>query len=349
MKAEIAIYRQDNCLNIVLLEDGQAVEWLCDADKTTIRRQDIILGKVTQVSAALASVFIDIGDSHDAILPLTEAPAKVKAGQQLIVQIRRLTADSKGHQATTRIRLAGPFAVYNPKGKSKPRSRLTAFDAAHQQAFFTADLQRLEQTWRQIDEQAVSGPVPRVLIPLGEPLHAALLRLITAETVKIRVEGEELFSRVYNLVQDLMPIYTPLLDLHVPRGGYGLAAVLGLGTLPDEVSRRKIWLKSGGFIVIDPTEAMTVIDVNSGKDTRGGENDALRLRTNCEAAAEIARQLRLRNTGGCIVIDFLNMASEEDQGKVVETMRQSLARDKAKSRIYGFTSMGLLEMTRSDR
>lgn len=349
MKAEIAIYRQNDCLNIVLLEDGQAVEWFFNNDETTIRCQDIILGKVTQVSAALASVFVDIGDSHDAILPLTDAPAKVKAGQPLIVQIRRLTGDSKGHQATTRIRLAGPFAVYNPKGKAKPHTRLAAFDAARQQALFAADLQRLEQAWQQINDQAASGPVPRILLPLGEPLHAALLRLISADTVKIRVEGNELFGQIDNLIQELMPVYTPLLHLHVPRDGYGLAAALGLGTLPDEVSRRKIWMKSGGFIVIDPTEAMTVIDVNSGKDMRGGENDTLRLRTNSEAVAEIARQLRLRNISGCIVIDFLNMASEADQVSILGKLREGLARDKAKCRIYGFTAMGLLEMTRSER
>jgi len=97
MKAEIAIYRQDDCLNIVLLEDGQAVEWFTSTDETTVRCQDIILGKITQVSAALASVFIDIGASHDAILPLSEAPPKVKAGQPLIVQIHRLTPENKGH------------------------------------------------------------------------------------------------------------------------------------------------------------------------------------------------------------------------------------------------------------
>lgn len=349
MKTEVAIYKQDDCLCCVLIEDGQAVEWLSDDGMKTFRRQDIILGKVTQVSQALASAFIDIGDNHDAILPLGKAPAAIKAGQPLIVQILRLTAESKGHQVTTRIRLPGAFAVYNPQGAPKRRTRLSAFEPARQQTLFAADLQNLEKTWQQISEDAQSGPTPRVLLPLGEPLRAALLSYVSAETVKIRIEGDELFSRVYSLVQELMPVYAPLLSLHVPRDGYGLSAVLGLGTLPEEIRRRKIWLKSGGYLVIDPTEALTVIDVNSGKDTRGGENDELRLRTNCEAAAEIARQIRLRNIIGSVVIDFLNMTGDAARAAVTDALGAALARDKAHCRIFGFTPMGLLEMSRTGR
>lgn len=347
MKTEVAIYPMGSGICCVLLEDGQAVEWLDSSDLTTYRRQDIYIGKVTQVSQALASVFIDIGDDHDAILPGREAPANVKAGQSIIVQIRRLTPDSKGHQVTTRIRLPGAFAVYNPQGAAKRRSRLAAFDPERQQTLFAADLERLEQTWRQACEDARRGRVPRLLLPLGEPLRAALLAFVGAETTRIRVEGDELLDRVYSLVREVMPPYLPLLSLHVPRDGYGLAAALSLSTLPDDVTRRKVWLKSGGYLVIDKTEAMSVIDINSGKDTRGDENDELRLRTNCEAAGEIARQIRLRNITGSIVIDFLNMASEESRAEVAKTLGSALARDKAHCRIYGFTAMGLLEMTRS--
>jgi len=145
----------------------------------------------------------------------------------------------------------------------------------------------------------------------------------------------------------LMPPYLPLMSLFVPSRGYGLAAVLGLTDLPDILIRRKVWLDSGGFLVIDRTEAMTVIDVNSGKDVRGRENQSLRQRTNQQAAAEIARQLRLRNLGGIIVIDFVDMEDDSLRAEILDTMQQAMSRDRARHRLVGFTKLGLLEMTRT--
>lgn len=331
----------------VLLEEGRPVELMVDTQLQMLHRQDILLGQVRQVVPALSCAFIDIGEPHDAMLPLSQAPLDIKAGQPLMVQIRRETDPGKGHQVTTRIQLPGPFAVFNAQGIPKRRSKLKAFNAQQQKEYYEHDLLRLQTIWQHLQQECQHGPVPRRLMALGEPMYTALISFASADLQHIRVEGDELFSQVYRQVHDLMPPYLPLLSLYVPKNGYGLAAVLGLTDLADNLLRHKIWLDSGGYLVIDRTEALTAIDVNSGKDVRGRENSALRKRTNLQAASEIVRQLRLRNLGGIIIIDFLDLKSDEDREELLAAFAAALEHDRGKCRLIGFTGLGLLEMTRT--
>ena len=327
--------------------NGQPAELLVDDRQRQLRRQDIVIGMIRQVTPALDSVFVDIGEAHDAMLPLSEAAAGVKAGQPVIVQIKREAASGKGHQVTSRIQLPGPYAVFQTQGSAKRRSKLRAFPPEQQTQLFLGDLERLEAIWRQIQQESRSGTVPRLLSAFGEPLYTALISFASASLRRIRVEGDDLFRQVYNQVRELMPAYLPLLSLYIPSRGYGLSAALGLGSLPDSLARRKIWLDGGGFLVIDRTEALTVIDVNSGKDVRGQESAGLRCRTNLQAAAEIGRQLRLRNIGGVIVIDFINLAAETDRQDVQDALKAAMLSDRARFRLVGFTGLGLFEMTRT--
>ena len=175
----------------------------------------------------------------------------------------------------------------------------------------------------------------------------ALSSFVSPSLRRIRVEGNDLFQDVYQEMKQLMPSFLPLLELYVPTSDYGLAAVLSLGDLPESLLRRKVWLENGGYIVIDRTEAMTIIDVNSGKDTRIKDTGGLRLRTNLLAAREIARQLRLRNLGGIVIIDFINLAGDEDKAAVQSALQEALEADRASSRLLGFTALGLFEMTRT--
>lgn len=347
METEIAIYRQAGAVCLVLLEDGKPAEVLADDPLKPLRRQDIVLGRVRQVVPALDCAFIDIGEPHDAMLPLAEAPDGIKAGQPLLAQIHRICSPAKGHQLTTRIQLPGPYAVFNTRSAPKRRSKLRAFPQEQQLEFYLRDIERLQAAWERLLQESASGTVPRRLLALGDQLYTALISYATAELKRIRVEGEDLFQQVYRQVAELMPACLPLLSLYVPSQGYGLAAVLGLGDLDAALQRRKVWLDGGGFLVIDRTEALTVIDVNSGKDVRGHTNMALRQRTNLQAAAEIARQLRLRNLGGIIIIDFLDLEGDEARAELQLALSESLARDRAKCRLVGFTGLGLFEMART--
>lgn len=346
MNSELVIYHDQTQLCCVLLEQGRPAD-LLRGNPNTPHRQDIYLGKVTRVTPALDCAFVDIGDSHDAMLNLSEAPADIKTGQPIVIQVRRVTDEGKGVQVTTRISLPGPYAVHNPAGRPKKRSRLNAFPDDAARSLFETDLARLTALWQETVEKSKSGAVPRCLLPLGEPLHAALISLIQPGLSRILIEGDALFARVYDLVKTLMPPSLPLLALHVPAAGYGLASALGLANLIESLGQRRVWLDNGGYLVIDRTEALTVIDVNSGKDVRGGENQDLRLRTNQQAAREIARQLRLRNIGGIIIVDFLNLPDEASQTELTSYLTGELANDRASVRIVGFTGLGLLEMTRT--
>ena len=351
--AEMAVYREGEAVYYVLLENGKPVEWMADIPGQTLHRLDIYLGQVRQVVPALKCAFIKLGNGHDAMLPLADAPAEIKPGNPVIVQICREAPAGKGPRVTTRIELPGSFAVFKTHGSSKRRSKLAVFPRDVQDQLFATEHASLEQTWLRLVAESASGPVPRQLLAFGAPMTMALNTYVSPTLRRIRIEGAELFDTLFRHMQQSMPGFLSLLELYVPTADYGLAAVLSLTHLSDILSKRKVWLDQGGFITIDRTEAMTVIDVNSGKDTRGKDtldgrdSSDLRLRTNLQAAREIASQLRLRNTGGIIIIDFINMADDAERNAVQTALGEALAADRASSRLLGFTALGLFEMTRT--
>jgi Ribonuclease G/E len=347
MNAELAIYSENGTENIVVLEDGRPVEWLRAGGEPRLHKLDIVLGLVRQVTPALRCAFVDIGDVHDAMLPLRDPRPAVKTGQPLLVQIRREAPPGKGHQVSQNIQLPGPYAVFASEGSAKRRSKLADFPESERETLFLTDLTRLRGVWQKVHQASATGPVPRLLLAAGDPLTVALTSLVSARIQQIRVEGDALFGQVYEKIAALMPEYLPKLAIYVPAQGYGLAAVLGLGQTAVQMAGRKVWLDNGGCITIDRTEALTAIDVNSGKDVRGEDSAGLRLRTNLLAAEAVARQIRLRNLGGIFVIDFLKMQDTAEQEAVQARLAELTARDRAYCRLVGFTGLGLFEMTRT--
>jgi Ribonuclease G/E len=349
MDTELAIYKKDGDMCIVLLEDGHPVEFIQDDQQSRLHRMDIFLGQIRQIVPALNCAFVDIGIGRDGMLTMDETGAFVKPGQRMIVQVKKLAPDgqaAKGHVVTGKIQLPGPFAVYIPQGSAKKRSKLESFEPAERQRLFERDLARLRQLWQKLEEDGETGPAPRLLLAAGDPLHVALISLISSRLTKIHIEGQELFNLVYDRMSQLMPSYLKFLTLHVSADDYGLAAVFSLTDLAERIKDRRVWLNNGGYLCIDRTEALTAIDVNSGKDTRGKDSGILRQRTNLLAAVEIARQLRLRNIGGIILIDFIHIADADDRLALLAAFQEAVSRDRARCRIAGFSNLGLLEMTR---
>lgn len=344
---ELAVYRRQEKLFCVLLEAGRPAEVVAALPGQTFFRQNLYLGKVRQVTPALNGAFIDIGDSHDALLPLGEAPLGIKAGQTLCVQLRKLTAPGKGHRVSTRYELPGPYAVWLSDGHPRRRSKLRELPPDEQERLYTQDLERLGRFWQSLEQEMGKGPVPRLLYPLGEPCYIALTSWAGPNLGRIRVAEPDLYEQIRQLLASLMPTALPLLHLQPAADLFGLADILGLADLDERLTRRKVWLDKGGFIVIDTTEALTVVDVNSGKDTSGHSGQELRLRTNLQAAAAVAAELRLRNTAGMVVIDFLRLLREEDKKQVDAALRRHLGRDRAKCKCLGFTAMGLYELVRT--
>ena len=347
---EMAVFREGETIYYVLLEDGKPAEWMAEQPGQPLHRLDIFLGQVRQVVPALNCAFVKIGDGHDAMLPLAEVPADIKPGSPVIIQIRREAPAGKGPMVTTRIQLPGAYAVFKTHSASKRRSKLSAFPREEQEHLFARDLASLEQTWHRLRDESCQGPIPRLLLACGAPLSIALNTYVSPTLRRIRVEGSALFATIYQQMQQNMPDFLALPELYVPTADYGLAAVLGLIHLPDLVAKRKVWLDNGGFITIDRTEALTVIDVNSGKDIRSAQPGAsadLRLRTNLLAAREIAAQVRLRNIGGIVIIDFINLTDDTERSAVQAALEEALQADRASSRLLGFTALDLFEMTRT--
>ncbi len=352
----LAVYRTAaGRLRIVLLQDDRPCEVLDGPDpldpaaaaNRPLREGDLVLGVVRRVVADLSAAFVDIGEEHDGFLPLSDAPPGCKAGQRLPVLLDRRMPDGKGHRVDARIALPGPFAVFRPDAEPKRRTRLKSMDPAAAAAAFDRDLARLAGEWAALAAEAASGSAPRHLGDYGAPLYRALCGLAGPAVTSVRADGSELLALVHAEAARILPDALPLLSLSVPVGGYGLEAALGLAGLDDAVRRRTVRLPSGGSLVLDRTEALHVLDVNSGKDVRNRPGDPLALRTNLEAAREAARQMRLRDLQGIVLVDFIRMKSDEDRAAVAAAFRAAAEGDRAKVRAEGFTKLGLFEATRS--
>ena len=307
--SQIAIYRKDDTISCVLLEGKKPVERLVRCG-SCCRRLDIVTGTVRQIVPPLQAVFIEIGDVHDAFLPLKEAPSS-----------------RRPH-----------FSV---------RFQMPSHAAAGQENLYERDLQRLQHQWQNIRQNAFEGTIPRLLLGCGDPVYRAIIDWVDNKTTRIQTDDLEIYRELEKWIRILQPEKLSLLHLTVPTDSFGLAELLALTDLDKLISQKKVWLPGGGTIVIEQTEAFTSIDVNSGRDIKGRSDQSLRIRTNDEAIVEIVRQLRLRNTSGMVVIDFLRLKNPEDQERLNNRFRQELNLDRAKTKLFGFTGMGLFELIRT--
>ncbi|MBM7061559.1 ribonuclease G [Pseudomonas sp. UL073] len=302
--------------------------------------------------------------------------ALVHEGQGLVVQVTKDPIGSKGARLTTQLSIPSRYLVYMPRSShvgislriedEAERERLkqvvadcvaaegiqgsgggfilrTAADGAGAEEIL-ADIRYLRRLWEQIATQMKSAPTSSVIYEDLSLALRALRDLVSPRTEKLRIDSRETFQKVSQFVSELMPEVADRLE-HYP----GERPIFDLYGVEDEVQRaleRKVPLKSGGYLVIDPAEAMTTIDVNTGAFVGHRTLEETIFKTNLEAATAIARQLRLRNLGGIIIIDFIDMEDEEHQRQVLRTLEKQLERDHAKTNIIGITELGLVQMTR---
>ncbi len=358
IRADILLYRgSDQQPQAVLLEDGLAVEWLPSQSVAAAAVKDIVLGQIATVDKGLQRVFVDIGEAENGMLPLKEAPLGCKEGQSLIVQIRRLPKIADDHAAydtdkgpllTTKIQFAGPFAVYEPAaGVTFLRTKSKTLSLEDRDLAVARDLKALQKQAEQVKAAAdAAGPIPRRLLRLHEPLTRALTDWTRPDLASIQAADLELFNEADQWLNTYWPALKPVLKLSA--GPFALAEIHRITDLARESKRRKIHLKNGGSIVLDQAEALLAIDVNTGK-AQGSDNSKLRLQTNLQAASEIARQLRLRNISGLIVVDFIRLSTPEDHETLTAAFKTALDRDPAKMKLGGWTSLGLYELIRQTR
>jgi ribonuclease G len=295
---------------------------------------------------------------------------QLKKGQEILVQITKEPLGTKGPRLTTQVSLPGRFLVYMPFvshiGVSRKiedaeeRKRLKRLVSAIKpkeggiivrtvgeevtQRHFEREVNSLTAAWRKIQKRARSSPAP-VLLHQEARLTSGLIRdVFSSEFDSLTIDSREEYREIRNYLQEVSPELVPRIRLYddiIPLfDAYGIE---------DEVARafeNKVWLESGGYIIIEETEALISIDVNTGKYTGEKDPEETILRTNLDAAREISRQLRLRNIGGIIVCDFIDMESEENRRRVLQKLRSCLRRDRVRTKAFEVSSLGLIEMTR---
>ena len=369
MNRKLVIDDAPNYLRAAVLEDGKLCEIHGESKKSSGETESIFYGRVQAIKPSLNAAFLDIGMPLHAFLPLEDG-SSLRCGEWVIVQGQAKQAtDTKGLRVTRTINLAGKWLVLVPqqtgvrisKKVKRPELREALMDIM--QPLCPADcgvivrtasesvtpnvledeLHSLYAAWREICQKAAGMTRPG-LLHARLPLHMRLIRdLREIEQIYINSQlGYEALLEAKQAWQ--IPPETRIEQFCEDR--QLLFDVFDLETQIDKALRRRVWLPCGGYLIFDFCEAMTVVDVNSGKMVLGRDPEQAALRVNLEAAEEIARQLRLRDIGGMIVVDFIDLREEEHRRILTAHMKEVLAGDRAKTTLEGLTRLGLMEMTR---
>ena len=334
--------------------------------------ESLFYGRIEQIRPSVCAAFVNIGLGQNAFLPLSELEGTPRCGDMLIVQgAAQQAVETKGLRVTARINLAGKTLVLVPGGEgvhvSKkirvPEDRRQLAEAAQAvcppgcglivrtasqdvtDALLSEEAAELFARWREIERRASGMTRPGLLwerLPLAKRLTrdlagASLVRVVTNSAP----HAEALRAQQ---AQGLLPAGTGI-ELYEERSTLIFDAFSVEGEI-DRALRRRVWLPCGGYLVVDSCEAMTVIDVNSGKMTLGRSIEETALRVNLEAAREVARQIRLRNVGGMIAVDFIDMRAAEHREALTKALTQAVSGDRSPVRVLGLTRLGLMEMTR---
>jgi len=346
---------------------------------------NVYLGKVMRVLPGMQSAFIDIGLDRSAFLHVADIwenshnsdPAKpiekvLYEGQTLLVQVIKEPLGTKGARLSTQLSIAGRLLVYLPQethiGVSQRieseeqrdvlRSSLQdILPPEHKGGYiirtvaeasadldFGADIAYLDKLWTNLQAIAKSANAPQLLYQELDISLRVLRDFVNQTTSRILVDSRETYQRMNAFAQDYNPIATEHLE-HYP----GERPLFDLYGVEEEIERalsKRVDLKSGGYLIIDQTEAMTTVDVNTGGYVGLRNFDDTIFKTNLEATQVIARQLRLRNLGGIIICDFIDMETQEHRDAVLEEFKKALSRDHTRINVNGFSTLGLVEMTR---
>ena len=310
----------------------------------------------------------------DGVLPIEK---QVFEGQALMVQVLKDPIGTKGARLTAQISIAGRLLVFLPQdnhvGVSQKipteqrealRQRLTSLTSLPGQAGgattggfilrtnaedstdeeLSEDIAYLRKTWDRIRDAATRQPAGSLLHQDLNLMQRVLRDLVGAQTQSIRIDSREQHGQLQQFATEFMPGTLKRLQLYT-----GERPIFDLHNVDEEIARalsRRVDLKSGGYLVIDQTEALTTVDVNTGGFVGARNFDDTVFKTNLEASQAIARQLRLRNLGGIVIVDFIDMVREEHRHAVLAEFRKQLARDRVKTMLGDFSQLGLLEMTR---
>jgi len=371
---------------IVILEGPVLVEHYVAKDDSSSVAGNIYLAIARNVLPGMEAAFLDFGASKNGVLYASDVSTTgrrnggrnskriedvLKEGDKVLVQVTKDAMGAKGARLTGIPSLPGRYLVLVPDSDSigisrrlpdtdrnrlrdvinkvKPEGfgvivRTAALHASAEE--LAADISRLTKQWAAINEQAEQGDAPRLIHREPELLIKVIREHFTADFRKLMIDDKGSYDTVINYLQATAPDLVSKVHLYEDE-----IPLFDRYHVDDQLKKaldRKVFLPSGGHLVIDRTEALTVIDVNTGKFVGSSNLEETVLQNNLEAAEEIGRQLRLRDIGGIIVIDFIDMESIENQQKVLRRLKETLAKDKTRTQVFDVSHLGLVEMTRKN-
>ena len=386
MKRMLINATQPEELRVALVDGQRLYDLDIESGARVQKKSNIYKGRITRVEPSLEAAFVDFGSERHGFLPLKEISREyfskapegrvnikdvLKEGQEVIVQVEKEERGNKGAALTTFISLAGRYLVLMPNNpraggisrriegeeRNELREALNGLDIPGDMGLIVRtaglgrsseemqwDLDYLLQLWSAIKEASQDRPAPFLIYQESNVIIRAIRDYLRQDIGEVLVDSVEAQEEALPFIRQVMPQYASKIKLY--EDSVPLFNRFQIESQIETAFQREVKLPSGGSIYIDPTEALVSIDINSARATKGSDIEETALQTNLEAAEEIARQLRLRDIGGLIVIDFIDMTPAKNQRAVEEKVREALEADRARVQVGRISRFGLLEMSR---
>ena len=383
---EIMISKKQDKEKIALIENGNLIEYYEENETTDRKEGNIYIGKIKDIIPGMQSAFVDIGTERSGfihikdILPKVDEKNKknvefqetkikklVKQNQNILVQVKKDSNEKKGARVSTHISLPGKYIVLMPdtdiitisqkidneqeqkrlinlvrENISKGNGAVIRTSAVKRNKEIIEEIKKLEDKWKDIQEKFEQNPKDNKLIYQAESIvEKMILDLIDKNIGTIITDDKKEYEKLQKIKEQTPELSKTKIELEKD-----IFTKHELEKQIEKIENRKIWLKCGGFITIDKTEALTAIDVNTGKYTGTKNLEQTLYKVNEEATIEIAKQIRLRDIGGIIIIDYIDMKKQENKDKIQKLLEEKLKLDRSKTQVEGFTKLDLMEMTR---
>ena len=384
---ELIIKKQNNVEQIALAENGKLVEWYENDEDTKKNRLEgnIYYSRVTDILPGMQAAFVDFGENKKGFIHLKDVVPQIdekkekfdssltikdvlKLNDNLLIQVKKDAAKTKGARVSTHISLPSKYIVYMPDttivtisqkienenrkqellkfiSENLPKGngaiiRTSAIEASNEEIL--NDVKQVVKKWEDIKKQVASCKKSPKLIAQSEEVQEKIITDLAYKGLeKVIVNDEKEYNKMKKFIE--MQKFDIKIEL---QKKLNILEKYDIEKQIEKMQNRKIWLNCGGFITIDKTEALTAIDVNTGKFTGTKDVEKTIFKVNKEATIQIAKELRLRDIGGIIIIDYIDMKNKENKVAIQELLKNSLKYDRAKTQIEGFTNLNLMELTR---
>ncbi len=383
---ELFIQKNGINKQIALIENEKLVEYYEEDENTNRREGNIYIGIVRDVIKGMQSAFVDIGTEKNSFIHLKDILPKIdetkekydenikvsdiiKQNQKILVQVKKDSNEKKGARVSTHINLPSKYLVLMPNtdiitvsqkiedeeeqkrlvklvrdNLSAGNGAIIRTSAKGKEKEIIDDIKNIENKWNEIIQTSINPKLNKAkLLYKSENIIEKILLDLSAKGIdRIVVNNKQEHEEIAKIIKN----NTEHQNVKIEINNRDILEIYDLNKQIEKSQNRKVWLKCGGFITIDKTEALTAIDVNTGKFTGNKDLQETIFKVNKEATIEIAKQLRLRDCGGIIIIDYIDMQKEEDKQSIEKLLKEELKKDRTKTQVEGFTRLDLMEMTR---